>query len=49
MEMIILVDGKKIRINPFVTKILSNIIMAAVNSLDLPSDNWKTLEVNITR
>ena len=49
MEMIIMVDGKKIRMNPFVTKILSNIIVAAVNSLDLPSDHWKTLQVNIAR
>ena len=49
MEMIIIIDGKKIKVNPFVTKILSNTIIAAVNSLDLPSSDWKTLEVKIAR
>jgi len=49
MEIIVMIDGRNVKMNPFVTKILSNIIMAAVNSLDLPSDDWKTLEVNITK
>ena len=49
MEMIIIVDTKPIKMNPFVSKILSNVIMAAVNSLDLPKSDWKILETKITR
>ena len=44
-----MIDGESIKINLFVSKIVSNTIMAVVNSLDLPRSDWKTLEVKITK
>jgi hypothetical protein len=44
-----MIDGEPIEMNPFVSKIVKNTIMAIVNSLDLPRSDWKTLEVKITQ
>ena len=49
MKTIIIVDGEPIQMNPFVSKIVSNTIIAVVNSLDLPKSDWTTLEVSIPK
>ena len=49
MKTIIMINGEPIKMNLFVSKIVSSTIMAIVNSLDLPRNDWKTLEVKITK
>ena len=49
LKTIMIVDGEIIRMNPFVSKIVSNTIIAVVNSLDLPKSDWKSLEVKVTK
>lgn len=44
-----MIDGESIKMKPFVSKIVSNTIIALMNSLDLPRSDWKTLEVKITK
>jgi len=43
------VDGRKIALNEFVTKIFSGIIVGAVSSLSGIDEGWKKIELKITR
>jgi len=43
------VDGKEIGLNKFVAKILSGMVIGAVTSLRGVKENWKTIEVKVTR
>ena len=44
-----MIDGESIEMKRFVSKIVSDTIIALVNSLDLPRSDWKKLEVKITK
>ena len=44
-----MIDGEPIEMKLFVSKIVSDTIIALVSSLDLPRSDWKTLEVKITK
>jgi hypothetical protein len=39
------VDGKTIAMNPFVCKIISNVVLGAVQSLDKIPEPWKKIEI----
>lgn len=45
----LLVDGEEIALNEFVEKILSGIIVGAVNSLRGVKKDWKEIEMKVTR
>lgn len=49
MDVKLLVDGEEIALNEFVTKILSGIIAGAVSSLRGIKEDWKTIEMKVTR
>ena len=49
MDMKILIDGKEIPLNEFVEKILSGTIVGAVTSLRGIKEDWKKIEVEISR
>jgi hypothetical protein len=48
MEMKLVIDGKEIPLNEFVSKILTGTIVGAVTSLRGIRDDWKKIEVEIT-
>jgi hypothetical protein len=45
----LLVDGEKIDLNEFVTKILNGTIVGAVASLRDIKKDWKKIEIEVTR
>jgi hypothetical protein len=49
MGMKLLVDGKEIPFNEFVEKILSGTIVGAVTSLRGIKEDWKKIEIEISR
>jgi hypothetical protein len=49
MDMKILIDGKEIPLNEFVEKILSGTIVGAVTSLRGIKEDWKKIEIEISR
>jgi hypothetical protein len=49
MGMKLLVDGKEIPYNEFVEKMLSGMIVGAVSSLKGIKENWKKIEIEISR
>jgi hypothetical protein len=49
MEMKLLVDGKEVPLNDFVSKILSGSIVGAVTSLRGIREDWKKIEVEISK
>jgi hypothetical protein len=49
MEMKLLVDGKAIPLNEFVSKILTGTVVGAVTSLRGIREDWKKIEVEITK
>jgi hypothetical protein len=49
LDVKLLVDGEEIALNEFVTKILSGIIAGAVSSLRGIKEDWKTIEMKVTR
>ena len=49
MGMKLLIDGKEIPLNEFVEKILSGTIVGAVTSLRGIKENWKKIEVEISK
>ncbi len=48
MEMKLMIDGKEIPLNEFVSKILTGTIVGAVTSLRGIREDWKKIEVEIT-
>ena len=49
MEMKLLVDGKEIPLNEFVSKILTGTVVGAVTSLRGIREDWTKIEVEITK
>jgi len=49
MEMKLMIDGKEIPLNEFVSKILTGTIVGAVTSLRGIREDWKKIEVGITK
>ena len=49
MNIKLCIDGKNIELNRFVVKFLSGTILGAVASLREIEDDWKQMELNITR
>jgi hypothetical protein len=49
MEMKLVVDGKEIPLNEFVGKILTGTVVGAVTSLRGIREDWKKIELEITK
>jgi hypothetical protein len=49
MEMKLVVDGKEIPLNEFVGKILTGTVVGAVTSLRGIREDWKKIEIEITK
>jgi len=49
MDMKILIDGKEIPLNEFVENILSGTVVGAVTSLRGVKEDWKKIEIEISR
>ena len=49
MDVKLCVDGEEIRLNEFVGKMFSGIIVGAVSSLRGIKENWKEIEVRVTK
>jgi hypothetical protein len=49
MGMKLLIDGKEIPLNEFVEKILSGTVVGAVTSLRGIKEDWKKIEVEISK
>jgi hypothetical protein len=41
------VNGKVIALNPFVSKIISQVVLGAVQSLDKIPQPWETIEITL--
>ena len=49
MELKLVIDGKEIPLNEFVNKILAGTMVGAVTSLRGVREDWKKIEVEITK
>ena len=49
MDVKLVVDGEKVDLNIFVVKILSGALVGAVTSLHGIKEDWKEIEVKVTR
>jgi hypothetical protein len=49
MELKLVVDGKEIPLNEFVGKIMSGTIVGAVTSLRGINEDWKKIEIEVTK
>jgi hypothetical protein len=49
MELKLVVDGKEIPLNEFVAKLMSGTIVGGVTSLKGIREDWKKIEVEITK
>ena len=49
MELKLAIDGKEIPLNEFVNKILAGTMVGAVTSLRGVREDWKKIEVEITK
>ena len=49
MELKLVIDGKEIPLNEFVNKILTGTMVGAVASLRGVREDWKKIEVEITK
>ncbi|MEM2953456.1 MAG: hypothetical protein QXM52_02630 [Candidatus Bathyarchaeia archaeon] len=49
MDVKLLVDGKEIKLNEFVVKILGGTIVGAVTSLRGIKDDWKEIEIKVIK
>ena len=49
MELKLVIDGKEIPLNEFVNKILAGTMVGAVTSLRGIREDWKKIEVEITK
>jgi hypothetical protein len=41
------INGRAIALNPFVQKIIGNVVMGAVQSLDKIPEPWKKIEITL--
>jgi hypothetical protein len=49
MDMKLVIDGKEIPLNDFVEKILSGMVIGAVTSLRGIREDWKKIEIEISK
>jgi hypothetical protein len=49
MELKLVVDGKEIPLNEFVSKIMSGTIVGAVTSLRGIKEDWEKIEIDVTK
>lgn len=49
MDVKLFVDGEEIELNEFVAKILSGALVGAVTSLHGIKEDWKEIEVKVTK
>ena len=49
LEIKLIIDGKTIDLNEFVVKILSGTIVGAVTSLREVTENWKEIQIQLTK
>lgn len=49
LDVKLLVDGKEIKLNEFVVKILGGTIVGAVTSLRGIKDDWKEIEIKVIK
>ena len=49
MELKLVIDGKEVPLNEFVNKILTGTIVGGVTSLRGIKEDWKKIEVEITK
>jgi hypothetical protein len=49
LELKLVIDGKKIPLNEFVNKILAGTMVGAVTSLRGVREDWKKIEMEITK
>lgn len=49
MDVKLLVDGEKVDLNEFVTKILGGMTVGAVTSLRGIKKDWKQIEIKVTK
>jgi hypothetical protein len=49
LELKLVIDGKEIPLNEFVNKILAGTMVGAVTSLRGVKEDWKKIEVEITK
>ncbi len=49
MDVELFVDGEEIELNEFVVKILSGALVGAVTSLHGIKEDWKEIEVKVTK
>lgn len=49
LDLKIVVDGEEVPINKFVMEILNGMIVGALSSLKGIRENWKEIEIKITR
>ena len=49
LDVKLFVDGEEIDLNEFVVKMLSGALVGAVTSLRGITENWKEIEVKVTR
>lgn len=49
MDAKLVVDGEEIVLNDFVNRILCGTIVGAVTSLRNVNENWKKIEINVTK
>jgi hypothetical protein len=49
LELKLVIDGKKIPLNEFVNKILAGTMVGAVTSLRGVREDWKKIEIEITK
>jgi len=49
MEMKLMVDGKEIPVNEFVSKILSGMVVGSVTSLRGIREDWKKIEIEVIK
>jgi hypothetical protein len=49
MEMKLIVDGKEIPVNEFVSKILSGMVVGSVTSLRGIREDWKKIEIEVIK
>jgi len=49
MEMKLIVDGREIPVNEFVSKILSGMVVGSVTSLRGIREDWKKIEIEVIK
>jgi hypothetical protein len=49
MKVELVVDGKRIPLNNFVQKVFCNVVSALISALKGVDENWKEVEIRLTR